>query len=306
MKPIFLFSLLFLLVLSAYGWDQADYEIFDLVSELESSEGKGTTFYSFMGVEPTASIAEIGRAYRKKSIQMHPDKNPGVKGVHERFAILGVISTILRTQESRDRYDFFYRNGVPKWRGTGYYYSRFRPGLGTVLFFLVILTTGLQYVVQKLNYKSDLARINMFTTRARLAAWGPKMNPLDGRRKVKVNMARTTETTEDGEEYVTPGKIIEMVVDGPQVYILEADGGLLPLDESAATPPALSRTWLVILARYLYQRLRGWGGSGADDVTGESETDGTDSGTDGAMSKEGGLQGKRMTGGRRRKAAKRR
>jgi len=28
------------------------------------------------------------------------------------------------------RYDFFYKNGVPKWRGTGYYYSRFRPGLG--------------------------------------------------------------------------------------------------------------------------------------------------------------------------------
>ena len=28
------------------------------------------------------------------------------------------------------RYDFFYTNGVPKWRGTGYYYSRFRPGIG--------------------------------------------------------------------------------------------------------------------------------------------------------------------------------
>ena len=27
------------------------------------------------------------------------------------------------------RYDFFYKNGVPRWRGTGYYYSRFRPGL---------------------------------------------------------------------------------------------------------------------------------------------------------------------------------
>lgn len=35
-------------------------------------------------------------------------------------------------------------------------------------------------------------------------------------------MARTTETTEDGEEYVTPGKVIEMVVDGPQVYIVES------------------------------------------------------------------------------------
>jgi DnaJ family protein C protein 1 len=59
-----------------------------------------------------------------------PDKNPGVKGIHERFARLGVVATILRKKEGRKRYDFFYKNGVPKWRGTGYYYQRFRPGLG--------------------------------------------------------------------------------------------------------------------------------------------------------------------------------
>jgi len=63
-----------------------------------------------------------------------PDKNPGVKGIHERFARLGVVATILRNKESRKRYDFFYKNGVPKWRGTGYYYSRFRPGLGVIGF----------------------------------------------------------------------------------------------------------------------------------------------------------------------------
>lgn len=27
------------------------------------------------------------------------------------------------------RYDHFYKNGVPRWRGTGYYYSRWRPGM---------------------------------------------------------------------------------------------------------------------------------------------------------------------------------
>jgi len=32
-----------------------------------------------------------------------PDKNPDVKGIHERFARLGVISTILRNKESRKR-----------------------------------------------------------------------------------------------------------------------------------------------------------------------------------------------------------
>ena len=32
-----------------------------------------------------------------------PDKNPGVKGVQERFARLGVVAAILRSQEGRER-----------------------------------------------------------------------------------------------------------------------------------------------------------------------------------------------------------
>jgi hypothetical protein len=32
-----------------------------------------------------------------------PDKNPGVKGAQERFARLGVVASILRSQEGRER-----------------------------------------------------------------------------------------------------------------------------------------------------------------------------------------------------------
>ena len=32
-----------------------------------------------------------------------PDKNPGVKGVQERFARLGVVASILRSEEGRER-----------------------------------------------------------------------------------------------------------------------------------------------------------------------------------------------------------
>jgi hypothetical protein len=39
-----------------------------------------------------------------------PDKNPDGKS-KERFARLGVIN------------NFFLKNGVPRWRGTGYYYE---------------------------------------------------------------------------------------------------------------------------------------------------------------------------------------
>ena len=45
----------------------------------------------------------------------------------------------------------------------------------------------MHYIIQRVNYKNDLARIDRFVREARLAAWGPRMVPLEGRRKVSVH-----------------------------------------------------------------------------------------------------------------------
>ncbi|KAL5530671.1 hypothetical protein ACEPAF_6929 [Sanghuangporus sanghuang] len=254
------------LVASVLAWTKEDYEIFDLVSAIEAAEGKGTTFYSWLNVPPTATSQEISRAYKKKSIQLHPDKNPGRKDAPERFARLGIVAQILRDKEGRERYDFFYKNGVPRWRGTGYYYSRYRPGLGFVVVFLLFVTTGLQYFIQRVNYKNDLGRIERFVREARLAAWGPKMVPLEGRRKVKVNLGGRPYIDEEGN--VVHGKQIDMVVEGNDVFILEPDGSLLPLDDGAASPPSLKRTWFISLMRSFVLRKK------QEDVSDLSEADG--------------------------------
>jgi DnaJ homolog subfamily C member 1 len=52
--------------------------------------------------------------------------------------------------------------------------------------FLTILTSGLHYVVQRLNYRRDLARIERILKQAKLAAWGPKMMPAGTRKKVRL------------------------------------------------------------------------------------------------------------------------
>ncbi|KAG2056351.1 DnaJ-domain-containing protein [Suillus hirtellus] len=311
MKLFVFVAFLAVLVTVVSAWTKEDHEIFDLVTALEVSEGRGTTFYSWLDVPSTATLVEINKAYRKKSIQLHPDKNPGVKGIHERFARLGVIATILKNPEERKRYDFFYKNGVPKWRGSGYYYARFRPGLGTVLVFLTILTSGLQYLVQTLNYKRDLMRIELAIRDARLAAWGPKMEPLQGKRKVKVNLGGGAR--QDGAGNIVPGKMLDMVVEQDNVFILDPSGNLHILDTSSATPAAISRTWFIELLMSSIRKFSNSKESSGSDVDSEPSAptvDRPDSPVSGASEGEEPRQAEYAAavkaGGRRRKAARKR
>ncbi|KAI0053576.1 DnaJ-domain-containing protein [Auriscalpium vulgare] len=319
MRLLFLFAFVALLATLAHAWEKEDHEIFDLVSALEAAEGKGTTFYSWIDVPPTATTAEIARAYRKKSMVLHPDKNPGVKGIQERFARLGVISAILRNAEGRKRYDFFYKNGVPRWRGTGYYYERFRPGLGAVLVFLTILTSGLHYIIQRMNYKRDLARIEHIIQQAKLTAWGPKLVPAESRRKVKVNLGGPPRYDAEGE--VINGKSIDMVVESNGEVFILADGDLIPINTSTAPPPAISKTWFLALlsslfGRFVPRKASASDADGEDAGTGEDGETGTDSDMPELEYPElngngsGELKGRpvavKTAGGRRRKVTKRR
>jgi hypothetical protein len=71
-------------------------------------------------------------------------------------------------------------------------------------------------VVQRINHKQDLARIELISHRARKAAWGPKLIPVNGQRKVRVNLG--DERDEDGD--VVGPKFLEMVVDEEHVYLV--------------------------------------------------------------------------------------
>lgn len=196
------------LALLARCWTKEDHEIFRLRDEVEASEGPDVSFYDFVGVTPSATWEDINKAFRKKSRSIHPDKarqqfvaakstrppkkagekrKPGVhvskgpsqreidnfmKEATARYSRLGVVTALLKGGQ-RERYDHFLRHGFPTWRGTGYYYARYRPGLGTVLVGLFVAGGGVaHYYALRIGYNRQRQFMEKYIKQARKTAWG--------------------------------------------------------------------------------------------------------------------------------------
>jgi hypothetical protein len=88
---------------------------------------------------------------------------------------LNLVANVLRGP-GRERYDHFLKNGFPLWKGTGYYYSRFRPGLGSVLMGLFLVFGGAaHYGALILGWKRQREFVDRYIRQARRAAWGDEL-----------------------------------------------------------------------------------------------------------------------------------
>ncbi|KPJ19089.1 DnaJ-like subfamily C member 1 [Papilio machaon] len=126
---------------SAAAWDDDDFEVFDVVEEVNQN------FYELLGVTQEASQQEIKSAFKKLTLKLHPDKN-SAPDADVQFRNLVSVHNILKDPGKREKYNEVLKNGLPNWRSAVYYYRHVRKmGLaeGSVILFIII-TFG-QYAV---------------------------------------------------------------------------------------------------------------------------------------------------------------
>lgn len=233
MRIIAVFIALFALTVA---WSKEEYEIFSVNDKVQADLGP-TSFYAWLNVSRKAPYAEINKAYRRLLRKIHPDKYKGKqkREMELRYQTLSVVGNILRDNDLRQRYDYFLDRGFPKWKGTTYLYSRYRPGIVGTLIGLWLLASFVHYVGLKLNRLQDKKRLAAMRQQLVREATGGGFPTGEEARLTNLESGKT------------------FVVRPDNLVFLETDDGLVEMNENAVrTAVSVRETLLFKLPAGLY------------------------------------------------------
>ena len=69
-------------------------------------------YYEILGVKKDASADEIKKAYRKKAMELHPDRNPNDPSAEAKFKEAAEAFDVLKDENKRARYDRYGHSGM--------------------------------------------------------------------------------------------------------------------------------------------------------------------------------------------------
>ncbi|RHX98660.1 hypothetical protein DYB36_002632 [Aphanomyces astaci] len=78
-----------------------------------------TKFYELMGVEPTATPEELKKAYRRRALQLHPDKRGNSPEAQDEFTTMKNAYDVLSDPRQREIYDATGEDGLKMVNGFG-------------------------------------------------------------------------------------------------------------------------------------------------------------------------------------------
>eukprot|EP01120_Amphizonella_sp_Union-15-10_P009697 TRINITY_DN3737_c0_g6_i1.p1 TRINITY_DN3737_c0_g6~~TRINITY_DN3737_c0_g6_i1.p1 ORF type:complete len:370 (-),score=72.65 TRINITY_DN3737_c0_g6_i1:12-1121(-) len=79
----------------------------------------GKSYYEILGVPRDSTTQQIKRAYRKLSLQFHPDKHQGNKEIEEKYQEITKAYSVLSDSDKRRTYDQYGEEGLQAKRGGG-------------------------------------------------------------------------------------------------------------------------------------------------------------------------------------------
>ncbi|KAI7901932.1 uncharacterized protein BX663DRAFT_512940 [Cokeromyces recurvatus] len=154
-------------IIRTWNWREDEFKLFELSEEMKNNN---TDFYTWLGIEPTATLADISKAHRQLVMKLHPETSKEM-GAEEKFEITNHVAYFLRSSTLRPLYDSILLENhgkAPCWKGFYYLYTRHK--LSCMVLLSIITLSVLEYIKSYDNYLTEKLAIEEFIKNANLMA----------------------------------------------------------------------------------------------------------------------------------------